>query len=126
MFRQAMLVQDIAQLRAMIDPYIQKLLESFIHSIDELNVDHLVEWIIKEELWRSYQLTAEGHWRNQLPESRIYHHVRGLLVKPTLEEIIQHFIRAPRLYGDAQIRVEVKGRDLYIYYYLNQQLHYPS
>lgn len=124
MHRQAILVQDIGQLRSMLDPVICSVLEPFIYV--GLTLEGALEWIIKEELWKAYQFPIDNHFPKQTPHREFYNLVKSKMELPTLEQVVQHFVRVPKLYGDNLAVVVVKGRNLYIHYYINQQLQFPS
>jgi hypothetical protein len=124
MFRQAVWIQDISGLRAMIDPHLQILIAPFIGT--GLTLDNVLLWVIREQLWKVYQLPIDNHFPKQYVERELHNKLTQRCITPSLHEITAHFIKVPRVYNDQALTVELQRYDLSIYYYLHKPLTYPS
>lgn len=124
MHRQAILIQDISGFRAMVDPFLSRLVEPYI--CVGLTLESVLLWIIREEIWKVYQLPIDRHTPRSGFEQGVYYQLIHCLEHPKLNDITGHFIKVPRIYGDNTLTVELNNSDLSIYYYINKPLTYPS
>ena len=118
----ATLIQGIAEFKEYLRKPLQQCMEAFPDTDGEEDV---IKWIICEELEETHHLFDTAHIHNRIPHIHIRDMLRGILTIP-LSEIVNWYIKAPQLYvDDRQIKVILRGRDLYINYYTNFR-HIPS
>jgi hypothetical protein len=122
--KQAVWIQDIGRFRDMVIPVLQWYIGPYIYL--GVTIESALEWIIKEEVWVMTQINILHHDSKQSPERDVYWRVKAAMHSPCLEQLMIALIRVPKVYGDQQIKIELKNRDLWIYYYINQPLTIPS
>lgn len=112
----ATLIQDAGELIAYIEQPLWTVLPKFNpHSY--LSVKHVYEWLIREEIEVVYGLSVIGHKAKLDPYRKIRNKLDRLLPVP-LERLIPAHIKAPRIYENPFVQVDLMNvSDLYIQYY---------
>lgn len=121
-YRRATLIQDISELRAALDPVLEPVSKRYLpYVVPELTL----VWIIAEEIQRIYGISTQGHFASLVPLPQIHADLRSQLPIP-LDVLISHYVKAPNLYGDAEIdKIEIRlHRDLYMHYKTNKPFHH--
>jgi hypothetical protein len=122
--KRAVLIQCIDDYRSILIPYIR----GVIRSMDlpyPLNEKEVFKWIVCEELELVYGLFHQGHVHNQYPHSLI-HNKLEIHLSASLSEITSTYIKAPKLYSNVNIRVNITNLDLVIEYYTEHSLYHEG
>ena len=117
--RRAVLIQYIGEYLEYIKPYLNCILITEYHK-QKFNIDEIIKWIICEELELVYGLFTHGHEHNKEPY--LYIHNRLMRDLPiNLSRFTTNYIKAPKLYNNIDIRVELNKFDLSIIYYTSTE-----
>lgn len=112
----ALLIQDIIDYASIILPIIQHYIRYVQPECYIRSPEAVLEWIIREEIERTYYLFDTRHQRHLYPYSAIAQYVKGQ-VPYDFSVLTGQYIKVPLLYGDnMHVEIWVKGRDLYISY----------
>lgn len=114
---QATLIQDINEYLTLLEEYLTPLFEEH-HALQGMSLEGVIQWIIEEELDIIYMLYTKGHAHGLWPY-HMFHAELDRRMRLSLSTYTGHYIRAPRLYDDSDIKLYIRGRDLYIEYYCN-------
>lgn len=104
------LVQDVSEFLAIINPFMDLALPHYNLRVNSR--EHLLQWIICQEIESTRLINVKDHYKNGLYEE-IYAKLLSYLctVKPIL---LTSYFNVPVVYGDDLISVKLKGRSLYI------------
>lgn len=117
----ATLIQDAGELVAYLKGPLAFVLAKY-HPSTYMSEKHVFEWIIREEIEVVYGLSCIGHIQRLDPYRKIRNKLdRALPV--SLERLIPAHIKAPRIYENPFVQVDLhyadQVADLYIQYYRN-------
>jgi hypothetical protein len=126
--RQAILLQDIFDFRAVIDPLLQPILASYVRD-SWVTYEKALWWVICEEIWDCHLLTEPRHTKMH-PYPQIHDRLKNAFheLYPCWDFswFFAQLVKAPRVYIDcAQVHVDVRGRDLFITYQTHEMLALP-
>lgn len=114
--RQATLIQDIFDFRAVIEPELNYIL-TLDPAAQGVGLEAAVQWIVEEELELCCGLFASSHIHNSWPHLLI-HQALAERCDGNFSRLFTRYIAAPKVYDDAnQVDVIIKRWDLYIVYY---------
>lgn len=123
MHRQAVLIQDVLSFREYIRPFLGPVFEPWTYQ--GLVLEKAIEFIIRELIWQNTQCIVSNHHQNKWGYRQIFDELHTAMMQPNhppLEAVFQHLIKVPLIYGDAQMAVNLNGRDLTITYYIPRPL----
>lgn len=112
----ATLIQDAAEFLNYINAPLSGILMKY-HPNTFISHNHVVEWIIREEIEVLYGLNVLDHKQRADPFRKIHNKLdRALSV--SLSSLFGYYIKAPRIYDNPFVQVDLKcGTDLYIQFY---------
>lgn len=120
MHRQAVLLQDVMSFREYIKEYMHPIWRRYLQH--GFSYDEMLEFIIRELIWRNTQCVVENHHSSRYPYYNIFSELMYAMQHPTLEDVFRRLIKVPIVYGDVELYVMLGGRDLIIAYYIPQPL----
>lgn len=110
----ALLIQDVSEYVYVVKEAMQPFLSSFGGA--GLQLEAVIEWIIREEIETVYHLFSENHFRYQVT-STIYDHVNNAM-NGMLSIYTSEYIKAPVVFpGNRNIAIKLVKNDLYLWYY---------
>jgi hypothetical protein len=114
------LIQDVLSFREYIQPFLGPLYEPWAYQ--GLVLEKAIEFTIRELIWQNTQCIVSNHHQNKWGYRQLFDQLKTVMIQPPLEAAFQHLIKVPIIYGDAQMAVDLNGRDLTISYYIPRPL----
>ncbi|SAK59514.1 hypothetical protein AWB81_01856 [Caballeronia arationis] len=121
MFRQATLIQDIREFFAIIQPPLLEIFEQDNVCFSGASIEDTVEWIIAQQIENCYGLSVQGHTRERSVYSALHDQVANALPYP-ISLPVRQLIKVPLIYDDQSVSIDLRGTDLYVFYYIDTAL----
>lgn len=114
----ALLIQDIQAFLYILQQAIKGSIEQITR--DGLTEQGVIDWIMREQIERVYNLFTTNHDSNDWKYACVYYQVRNRL---DLDHLTGQYVQVPKLYGDnCYIDLEVRGIDLFMWYYKHERV----
>jgi hypothetical protein len=120
-FRQATLIQDIREFVAIIQPPLLELFERDNVCFSGASVEDTMEWIIAHQIENCYGLSVQGHCRRRSVYSALHDQIANALPYP-VSLLVRQLIKVPLIYDDQFVSLQLRGTDLYVFYYIDTAL----
>jgi hypothetical protein len=121
LYKRATLIQDIKEIKHLIDPVLQLILEMNVH-MGFGNADQIFLWIIQHYIEKMDGRQIKGHLFRDRHLEDIYAQLNNQILcthNRTLENLLQYYIQIPSCLYQFQVielAVEMVRCDLYIYF----------
>jgi hypothetical protein len=120
-FRQATLIQDVREFVAVVLPPLLEIFAQDDVCFSGASVEDTVQWIIAHQIEDCYGLSVQGHRRERSVYSALHDQLANVLPFP-ISLPVRQLIKVPLIYDDQSISLELRGNDLYVFYYIDTAL----
>jgi hypothetical protein len=120
-FRQATLIQDVREFVAIVQPPLLEIFEQDNVCFSGASVEDTVEWVIAHQIENCYSLSVQGHTRERSVYSALHDQLANVLPYP-ISLLVRQLIKVPLIFDDQTLVVQLRGSDLYIFYYIDTAL----
>ena len=116
----SLIIQDMSDYLTLIDEQIDASMVVY-EQIGFLRQD-FHEWIIREIFEEVYLLSVIGHDHRRDP-FRVVYDIASRGVGGSFLKLSKEYIDAPRLFGDSKIHIQLRDKQLYLWYSKNGKEH---